>query len=89
MHDKDQPGRTSHAPLGFTPGSGGSSSEYAREMGWGTNEQERTKTPTEKQNYDGGRDYGYGARDFGDSTVDTSKAGSPRNKHPRPKKNAA
>lgn len=59
-------------PSGFTPHTAGLASEYAREQGWGTHEQERTREPNEKQDYDGGRDYDYGARDFGDTAVDTS-----------------
>lgn len=59
-------------PSGFTQHTAGLASEYAREQGWGTNEQERTREPNEKQEYDGGRDYDYGARDFGDTAVDTS-----------------
>lgn len=61
-------------PSGFTPGSGGLTSEYAREQGWGLNEEQRSKTPPEKQDYDGGRDYDYGAQDFGDTAVDTGDA---------------
>lgn len=61
-------------PAGFTPRSGGLTSEYAREQGWDLNEQERRASPPEKQEYDGGRDYDYGARDFGDTAVDTSSA---------------
>ena len=61
-------------PSGFTPRTGGLTSEYAREQGWDTNEEQRTKTPPEKQEYDGGRDYDYGAQDFGDTAVDTSSA---------------
>ncbi|HEY3705435.1 MAG TPA: hypothetical protein VGL22_10270 [Terracidiphilus sp.] len=61
-------------PSGFTPRSGGLTSEYAREQGWDLNEEQRVKTPTEKQEYDGGRDYDYGAEDFGDTAVDTSEA---------------
>lgn len=61
-------------PKGFTTHSGGPASEYAREQGWDTNEEQRAQTPTEKQQYDGGRDYEYGARDFGDTAVDTSSA---------------
>lgn len=63
-------------PTGFTPRTGGLASEYAREQGWELNEEQRAKTPTEKQDYDGGEDYDYGARDFGDSAVDTSNATS-------------
>ena len=58
-------------PRGFTPSSGGMASEYAREQGWDTNEEQRADTPREKQPYDGGRDYEYGARDFGDTAEDS------------------
>ena len=61
-------------PQGFTPRTGGLTSEYAREQGWDINEEERRQTPAEKQDYDGGTDYDYGARDFGDTAVDTSSA---------------
>ncbi|HWE86293.1 MAG TPA: hypothetical protein VG267_15225 [Terracidiphilus sp.] len=61
-------------PAGFTPRSGGLASEYAREQGWDTNEEQRSKTPAEKQAYDGGLDYDYGAQDFGDTAEDTSSA---------------
>jgi hypothetical protein len=61
-------------PAGFTQHSGGLASEYAREQGWGINEDERTRSPQVKQDADGGSDYDYGARDFGDSAVDTSAA---------------
>lgn len=59
-------------PVGFTPHSSGPASERAREQGWQTNEEERTRMPRGKQNEDGGTDYDYGARDFGDEPVDTS-----------------
>lgn len=59
-------------PAGFTPHSSGLASERAREQGWQTNEEERTKIPQGKQNEDGGTDYDHGARDFGDEPVDTS-----------------
>jgi hypothetical protein len=61
-------------PAGFTQHSGGLASEYAREQGWGMNEVERTQTPRDKQDGDGGKDYDYGPRDFGDTAVDTSAA---------------
>lgn len=61
-------------PKGFTTHTSGPASEYAREQGWETNEEQRAQTPKEKQPYDGGRDYDYGARDFGDTAVDTSSA---------------
>ena len=66
---------TKPEPAGFTPRSGGLASEYAREQGWDTNEEQRAKRPAEKQQYDGGTDYDYGnAQDFGDTAVDTSDA---------------
>lgn len=61
-------------PKGFTTRTSGAASEYAREQGWETNEEQRAQTPKEKQPYDGGRDYEYGARDFGDTAEDTSSA---------------
>jgi hypothetical protein len=61
-------------PAGFTQRSGGLASEHARELGWGINENERTHTPEGRQDADGGRDYNYGARDFGDTAVNTSAA---------------
>ena len=73
---RDDESRTpgTRAPQGFTVHSSGLASEYARELGWGINEEERTKTPRQKQDYDGGRNYDYGAQDFGDTAVDTSQA---------------
>lgn len=63
-----------HEPSGFTPHSSGRASERARQQGWQTNEEERTREPEGKLNIDGGTDYEYGARDFGDLPVDTSSA---------------
>jgi len=84
-NDPHHPGM--RVPQGFTIHSSGLASEYAREQGWGINEEERTKTPRQKQDYDGGRGYDYGGRDFGDTAEDTSSAHSPaeRNKLRRPK----
>lgn len=62
--------RQRREPAGFTPRTAGLASEYAREQGWDINEEQRAKTPREKQKYDGGRDYDYGAQDFGDEAVD-------------------
>jgi hypothetical protein len=59
-------------PLGFTPRTAGLASEYAREQGWDINEEQRAQTPREKQKYDGGRDYDYGAQDIPDEPVDKS-----------------
>jgi len=71
---KDSHDQEVRRPQGFTVHSSGLASEYAREQGWGINEEERTKTPGEKQDYDGGRNYDYGARDFGDSAIDASSS---------------
>ena len=90
MPEKDS--QRPRLPQGFTVQSSKRSSEYAREQGWGINEEERTKTPRQKQNYDGGRDYDYGARDFGDTAMDTNSAKPPaarsRSKPGGPKKAA-
>ena len=40
----------------------------------GLDEEERTRQPEGRQPADGGGDYDYGARDFGDAPVDTSGA---------------
>jgi hypothetical protein len=74
MAEEKQKKSERREPSGFTPRSGGLSSEYAREQGWDISEEQRAKTPPEKQEYDGGRDYEYGAQDFGDTAVDTSSA---------------
>ena len=60
-------------PRGFGNHTRGLAGEYAHEQGWGLNEEERTRQPEGKQDRDGGTDYEYGARDFGDSPVDTSE----------------
>jgi hypothetical protein len=59
-------------PRGFGEHVRGLAGEYAHEQGWQLNQEERTKLPTGKQNTDGGTDYEYGARDFGDEPVDTA-----------------
>ena len=95
MPERESHQQGTRVPQGFTVHTSGLASEYAREQGWGINEEERKKTPHDKQNYDGGRNYEYGAQDFGDTAIDTSKARPPagRNKTrpaaPRPKKSAA
>ena len=72
--DAQHPGM--RVPQGFTVHSSGLASEYARELGWGINEDERKKTPKQKQDYDGGRNFDYGAQDFDDTAKDTSTAQS-------------
>jgi hypothetical protein len=61
-------------PRGFSEHTRGLAGEYAHEQGWGLNEEERTREPETKQAFEGGTDYDYGARDFGDTAVDTSSA---------------
>lgn len=72
MADQKKNSPDEREPSGFTPHTSGPASEYAREQGWDINEEQRTQTAKEKQPYDGGTDYDYGARDFGDTAVDTS-----------------
>lgn len=92
MAEKEIQHQGTRLPQGFTVHSAGLASEYAREQGWGINEDERTKTPRQKQDYDGGTNYDYGPRDFGDTAVDTSSSkpptDRPRAKPGRPKKAA-
>lgn len=59
-------------PRGFGEHSRGLAGEYAHEQGWGLNIPERSRQSTEPQDTDGGTDYEYGARDFGDEPVNTA-----------------
>ena len=61
-------------PKGFSPGLRGPAGENAHEQGWQLNEEERSRTAKSMTGKTGGRDYNYGARDFGDRPVDTSSA---------------
>ena len=72
MADQDPP--RPKEPRGLGEHASGLAGEYAHEQGWGLNEEERTRQASEKQDFDGGTDYEYGARDFGDVSVDTSGA---------------
>ena len=74
MSKSEQAPDNTREPAGLGEHRRGAAGEYAHQQGWGLNEEERTRTPAEKQPYDGGNDYDYGARDFGDSAVDTSDA---------------
>jgi len=67
-------GTDTRYPRGFTRQSGGLASEYAREQGWEMNAEGRAQIALGKQDEDGGRDYEYGAADFGDEAKDTSGA---------------
>ena len=59
-------------PRGFGEHSRGLAGEYAHEQGWGLDVEQRTKQPEAAQDADGGTDYEYGARDFGDTPVNTA-----------------
>lgn len=59
-------------PRGFGERTRGLAGEYAHEQGWGLDEAERVKQPGAPQDTDGGADYEYGARDFGDEPVNTA-----------------
>ena len=61
-------------PRGFGEHTRGLSAEYAHEQGWELNTEERTRQPSTPQETDGGTDYEYGARDFGDEPVNTAIA---------------
>ncbi len=73
MADEQRP--FSNEPRGFGDHVHGLTSSNAHEQGWGLNQEERTRLPVGKQQTDGGTDYEYGARDFGDEPVDESAAG--------------
>jgi len=59
-------------PKGFVQGNGGLASEYAREMGWDLNEDERRRSATDKQDADGDVDHDYGTADLGGEEKKTS-----------------
>ncbi|HEV2575931.1 MAG TPA: hypothetical protein VGU25_01860 [Acidobacteriaceae bacterium] len=58
-------------PRGFGEHTRGLSGEYAHEQGWGLNIEQRRRESVNPQNTDGGLDYNYGARVFGDEPVNT------------------
>ena len=72
MADKQQ--RTGPEPRGFGARSRGLPGEYAHEQGWGLDEKERTRNAAPPQDTDGGSDYNYGARDFGDEPQNMAAA---------------
>ena len=61
-------------PKGFSPGLRGPAGENAHEQGWQINEEERTKDAKSLQGRTAGRDFNYGARDFGDRPAATRPA---------------
>lgn len=71
MATKDADTKQPTEPRGFGEHTRGLSGEYAHEQGWALNVEERTRLPQVPQDTDGGKDYEYGARDFGDEPVNT------------------
>lgn len=63
-------------PRGFGEHTRGLSGEYAHEQGWGLDVEERTRLPEGKQDINGGKDYDYSARDFGDEPTNMDRAGT-------------
>ena len=74
MASEDTKPKHTDEPRGFGEHTRGLAGEYAHEQGWGLDEEERTKQDTTPQDTDGGSDYEYGARDFGDEPVNTDIA---------------
>ena len=74
MADKPStPPSPSSEPRGLGGHTRGLTAEYAHEQGWGLDEDQRTREPEAKQDTDGGSDYEYGARDFGDEPTNTDR----------------
>jgi hypothetical protein len=71
MADQSPRQQNAAEPRGFGEHSRGLAGEYAHEQGWGLNLEQRRKESVGPQNADGGLDYEYGARDFGDEPVNT------------------
>lgn len=61
-------------PRGFGEHTRGLSGEYAHEQGWGLDVEERTRVAQGKQDISGGKEYDYGARDFGDEPTNMERA---------------
>lgn len=76
-------------PRGFGEHSRGLAGEYAHEQGWGLNLEQRSQQSAQPQSTDGGLDYEYGARDFGDEPVninlDPDAAGPTQNPSANPR----
>ena len=72
-HEQNQEQQQTPEPRGFGERARGLAGEYAHEQGWGLNEEERRKTPPSPQDTDGGTDYDYGARDFGDEPLNGAR----------------
>ena len=74
MAEDNEQKQPSTEPRGFGQRTRGLAGEYAHEQGWGLDVEERTKQPDRPQDIDGGDDFEYGARDFGDEPVNTDIA---------------
>ena len=72
MAEENKESQAPVEPRGFGEHSRGLAGEYAHEQGWGLAQAERTRLADTPQNTDGGTDYEYGARDFGDEPVNTT-----------------
>ena len=70
------PQQDSREPRGFSQHTRGLPGEYAHEQGWGLDEEERTRQDASPSDTDGGSDYNYSARDFGDEPVNMKRVGS-------------
>jgi hypothetical protein len=71
MADQPETQEDGLEPRGFGEHSRGLAGEYAHEQGWGLNVEQRKRVSVQPQNTDGGMDYEYGPRDFGDEPVNT------------------
>lgn len=67
-----RPNEEVRKPRGFSPGTTGAAGANAHEQGWQLNEEERSNTAKSLVGKTGGRDYNYGAQDFGDTPEDMS-----------------
>lgn len=72
MADENKDTEAPVEPRGFGEHTRGLAGEYAHEQGWGLDVEERTRQADSPQDTDGGTDYDYGARDFGDEPVNTT-----------------
>jgi hypothetical protein len=73
MPEDTKPTTPPEEPRGLGEHARGLAAEYAHEQGWGLEEEQRTQLPEGKQDTDGGSDYEYGARDFGDEPTNTDR----------------
>jgi hypothetical protein len=74
---EDQAPTKPEEPRGFGEHTRGFAGEYAHEQGWGLDEENRTAQPTSPQDTDGGANYEYGARDFGDEPTNADRFANP------------